>query len=207
MKQLILPFMLAGAVVLGSCGNNKEENKTETDTTSTTTTTMDTSTTAGTTTPAGTAGTTYSSTPLAGEDTTFAKDAASGGMMEVEMGQLAQQNATNPRVKSFGEMMVRDHSAANNELKSLASAKSMMLSDSMMKKHKSDVESLRKLTGSAFDKRYMQMMLKDHTEDVQKFEKASNNAKDGDLKAWAGKTLPILKMHLDSAKAINKSKL
>lgn len=205
MKQLILPFMLAGAAILVSCGNNKSSTETTTDTT--TTTTIDTSTTAGTTTTPGTTATTYSSTPLAGEDSTFAKEAASGGMMEVELGQLAQQNATNPRVKSFGDMMVRDHSAANDELKSLASAKSLMLSDSMMKKHKSNVESLRKLTGSAFDKRYMQMMVKDHTEDVQKFEKASNNAKDGDLKAWAGKTLPVLRVHLDSAKAINSSRL
>lgn len=202
MKRLVLPLsLLFGTAVLISCGDGAES-ETETDTTTTTTTTIDTSTMAG-----GTTGTTYSSTPLSGEDTTFAKEAASAGLMEVELGNLAQQNATNPRVKSFGEMMARDHSAANTELKSLAMAKNMILPDSMMKKHRDHVESMRKMTGKAFDNHYMDMMVKDHTEDVQKFEKASTGAIDTDLKGWASKTLPVLRTHLDSARAINKSKM
>lgn len=202
MKRFLLPLsLLFGTVVFSSCGDGAET-ETETDTTTTTTTTIDTSTMAG-----GTTGPTYSSTPLSGQDTTFAKEAASAGLMEVELGNLAQQNATNPRVKSFGEMMVRDHSAANTELKSLAQAKNMMLPDSMMKKHRDHVESMRKMTGKSFDNHYMQMMVKDHQEDVQKFEKASTGATDADLKGWAGKTLPVLRTHLDSAKAINQSKM
>ena len=203
MKRLFLPLsLLLGTVVFTSCGDGAE---TETDTTTTTTTTTDTSTMAGGA--AGTTGTTFSSTPLTGQDTTFAKEAASAGLMEVELGNLAQQNAANPRVKSFGQMMVRDHSTANTELKSLAQAKNMMLPDSMMKKHRDHVESMRKMTGKSFDNHYMQMMVKDHQEDVQKFEKASTGATDADLKGWAGKTLPILRMHLDSAKAINQAKM
>lgn len=202
-----MPFsFLIGAALLTSCGNDSDTAETESDTTTTTTITSDTSTagTAGTT---STTGTTYSSTPLTGTDTTFVKEAASGGLMEVELGQMAQQMATNPRVRSFGEMMVRDHSTANSELKSLASAKNMMLSDSMMKKHRDHVEAMRKMTGKTFDKHYMDMMVKDHNEDIRKFERASTNSADADLKAWAGKTLPVLKMHQDSAKAINQSKL
>lgn len=202
MKRLVLPLsLLLGTAVFISCGGGAET-ETETDTTTTTSTTTDTSTMAG-----GTTGTTYSSTPLAGEDTTFAKEAASAGLMEVELGNLAQQNAANPRVKSFGQMMVRDHSTANNELKSLAMAKNMMLPDSMMKKHRDHVESMRKMTGKSFDNHYMDMMVKDHTEDVQKFEKASTSATDTDLKAWAGKTLPVLRTHLDSARAIKQAKM
>lgn len=202
MKRLVLPLsLLFGTVVFTSCGDGAET-ETESDTNTSTTTTTDTSTMAG-----GTSGTMYSSTPLAGEDTTFAKEAASAGLMEVELGNLAQQNATNPRVKSFGQMMVRDHSAANDELKRLAMAKNMMLPDSMMKKHKDHVESMRKMTGKSFDNHYMQMMVKDHTEDVQKFEKAATGATDADLKGWAGNTLPVLRMHLDSARAINQAKM
>lgn len=201
MKSLVLPLsLLFGTAVFFSCGGGTET-ETETDATTTTTAT-DTSTMNG-----GTTGTTYSSTPLAGSDTTFAKEAASAGLMEVELGNLAQQNAANPRVKNFGQMMVRDHTTANDELKRIAMAKNMMLPDSMMKKHRDHVESMRKMTGKAFDNHYMDMMVKDHTEDVQKFEKASTGATDTDLKAWAGKTLPVLRTHLDSAKAINQSKM
>lgn len=203
MKRLLLPLsMLIGTAVFTSCGGGSET-ETESDTTTTSTTTTDV-TTMDTT---ATAGTTYSSTPLTGQDTTFAKEAASGGLMEVELGNLAQQNASSDRVKAFGQMMVRDHSAANDELKRMAMAKNMMLSDSMMKKHRDHVASMRKMTGKSFDNHYMQMMVKDHTEDVQKFEKASTGSTDADLKAWAGKTLPILRMHLDSAKAINQAKM
>jgi putative membrane protein len=53
----------------------------------------------------------------------------------------------------------------------------------------------------------MNMMITAHKEDISKFQNASNNAKDADLKAWAGKTLPVLQMHRDSATAINKMKM
>lgn len=204
MRKFVFPIMLLSTSVIMSCGNGGSEADTEGDTTTTITTDTSMGGMADTT---GTMGTTYSSTPLTGADTTFVKEAASGGMMEVELGNLAQQNATNPRVRSFGEMMVQDHSKANDELKSLASAKNMMLSDSMIKKHRDHVASMRKMSGKDFEKHYMEMMVKDHNEDVRKFEKASNTATDSDLKGWAGKTLPVLRMHLDSAKAINQAKM
>ena len=51
------------------------------------------------------------------------KKAAKGGMMEVAMGKMAEQNAQSDDVKSFGKRMVTDHSKANDELKSIASKK------------------------------------------------------------------------------------
>jgi putative membrane protein len=50
----------------------------------------------------------------------------------------------------------------------------------------------------------MKMMVDDHQEDVDKFEKCSKDGQDADLKAFATKTLPVLRAHLDSAKAINQ---
>ena len=58
--------------------------------------------------------------PVSEEDSKFAVMAASGGMMEVQLGELAQQKAASQRVKDFGAMMVRDHTKANDELKNLA---------------------------------------------------------------------------------------
>jgi putative membrane protein len=55
-------------------------------------------------------------------DAKFYRDAAEGGMAEVAMGNLAQQKAQSPSVKDFGAQMVKDHSAANEKLKALASA-------------------------------------------------------------------------------------
>lgn len=150
--------------------------------------------------------TTQPSAPPDSATIMFMTKAASGGMMEVQLGQLAQDQAQNQRVKDFGAMMVRDHGKANDELKSLASGKNVSLSDSLMPDHKRHVSNLQKKKGAAFDKAYISMMVQDHQKDIQEFEKASNNLSDGEVKAFATRTLPVLKTHLDSATAINKGK-
>lgn len=132
----------------------------------------------------------------------FAMKAASGGMMEVELGNLAQQRALNSRVKAFGAMMVKDHSKAIDELKALAAQKNITLPDSLSDEHKRHVNELKKRQGADFDKQYMDMMVDDHEDDIDLFEDASKE-KDADIKAFASKTLPVLRKHLDSAKVIN----
>ena len=134
----------------------------------------------------------------------FMTKAASGGTMEVQLGQYAQDQGQSQRVKDYGAMMVRDHTKANDELKSIASAKNVTLSDSLMPEHKKHVTDLQKRKGSAFDKAYMDMMVKDHQKTIQDFETASNSLSDGEVKAFATRTLPVLRGHLDSATAINK---
>lgn len=142
-------------------------------------------------------------TSVDADDSKFLVDAASGGMMEVELGQIAQSKATDQRVKDFAAMMVRDHSAANDELKALAARKNVTLPTTPGEKHQKHIADLKDKTGSDFDKAYMDMMVEDHNDDVEAFEKASNNAKDADIKAFASKTLPVLKSHHDQAKTIN----
>ena len=141
-------------------------------------------------------------TPVSEDDSKFAVEAGSGGMMEVQLGELAQQKASSQQVKDFGKMMVRDHSKANDELKSIAGAKNITLPPAPGEDHMDHIKNLTEKTGKEFDKDYMKMMVDDHQDDVDAFEKLSNNAKDSDLKAFATKTLPVLRMHLDSAKAI-----
>ncbi|KAA2240906.1 DUF4142 domain-containing protein [Chitinophaga agrisoli] len=134
----------------------------------------------------------------------FAVKAASGGLMEVKLGELAQQNASSRRVKDFGSMMIRDHSKANDELKGLAAAKTITLPDSVGDEHQHHIDELKKKNGTAFDKAYIDMMVDDHNEDIDMFDKASNNLKDPDLKGFAAKTLPVLHTHLDEAKNIQQ---
>jgi putative membrane protein len=156
--------------------------------------------------PVDSAASSASTAPLEKMDRDFVMKATGGGMMEIELGNIAQQNAASQRVKDFGAMMVRDHGKVNDELTSFASRRNLTLNkDSLMNLHKSHIESLKKKTGVAFDKAYMSMMVSDHKKDVAEFEKASKMCKDQECLAWAGKTLPTLQMHLDSAQAINKS--
>jgi len=137
------------------------------------------------------------------KDADFLVNAASGGLMEVELGQYAATNAASASVKEFGQRMVTDHSKANEELKALAAQKNITIPSTPGEDHQEHITSLKAKKGADFDKDYMDMMVKDHDEDVSKFEKMANDAKDPDIKAFAAKTLPVLKEHQQMAKRIH----
>lgn len=136
-------------------------------------------------------------------DAKFMVEAASGGMMEVALGQMAQQKARDQRVKDFGAMMVRDHTKANDELKALAASRNVSLPTTVGEDHQKHIHDLEQKTGADFDKDYMSMMVDDHEKDIKQFENTSDKGNDANLKAFASKTLPVLHVHLDSAKAVN----
>jgi len=101
-------------------------------------------------------------------------------------------------------MMVTDHSKANDELKALAHKLSITLPDSISSDESKTRDDLAKKSGADFDKAYVQDMVDDHKKDVKAFEDAAKNCKDSDLKAFANKTLPTLKMHLQVIEKIKK---
>jgi putative membrane protein len=122
-------------------------------------------------------------------------------MAEVELGKLAGDKAQSEQVKQFGHRMAQDHAKANDELKSLAQQKNIMLPSTLDAKDKATVDRLSKLSGAAFDRAYMQDMLQDHRKDVNEFRKESQSGKDPEVKAWAAKTLPTLEEHLRLAQS------
>jgi putative membrane protein len=139
---------------------------------------------------------------LSAADAKFIKEAAAGGMAEVELGQLAAQKASSDQVKQFGQRMVDDHSKANDQLKQLASQKNIDLPQGPSAKHKATKAQLEKLSGDDFDRAYMADMLKDHKKDVADFQRESKTAHDPDIKNFAAQTLPTLQEHLKQAESI-----
>jgi putative membrane protein len=134
----------------------------------------------------------------------FVKEAASGGMMEVQLGKLAQKKASSKDVKDFGALMVKDHSKANDQLKSVAKKNNITLSKKLMDKHQKHVDELSKLSGKDFDEEYVNMMKDDHEEDISKFQKASEDLENNDVKNFAKNTLPVLKKHKEKVDQIDK---
>jgi putative membrane protein len=140
---------------------------------------------------------------LANADSTFAMNAAAGGLAEVQLGQLAVQNAADPSVKAFGQKMVDDHSKANDQLKAIAAQKGVTLPGSMTAQDQATYDRLAKLKGADFDRAYMADMVKDHRTDIAEFEKEASGGSDPDLKSFAANTLPTLKEHLQMAESTN----
>jgi putative membrane protein len=139
------------------------------------------------------------------EDATdFAVEAADGGMLEVQLGQLALTKASSPQVKEFAQSMIDDHSKANEELKNLAQSKNITLPSTLSEKNQKDYNDLAEKSGADFDKAYCEFMVKDHKDDLDKFKKAAEKAEDPDLKSWAAGKVPVLEHHLSMAEGLEK---
>ena len=134
----------------------------------------------------------------------FLKKATNSGMAEVQLAKLAQQKATIEAVKNFAAMLERDHTAANQQVKSMADQRHVDVPSTISDDKQKMYNDMQKKTGKTFDKDYISMMVKSHNDGISLFENTRSNASDIDVKNFADKTLPTLKMHLDSAKAIQK---
>jgi putative membrane protein len=132
----------------------------------------------------------------------FLQQAASDGIAEVQLGNLAVGRAANPEVQRFGQRMVSDHTKANQELMALAQAKHVSVPTDTDKKHQETAQALSKLQGAGFDREFMHHMVSDHEKAVQQFLTMAQNGKDADVKAFAAKTLPVLQEHLRLAQTL-----
>jgi putative membrane protein len=130
----------------------------------------------------------------------FVEKAAQDGLAEVELGKLATKKGMHPDVKQFAQRMVDDHTKANTELKSLASAKNIKTPTDPGAAHKATMDKLSKMSGADFDRAYMQAMVGDHDHAVTTFRGFSEHGDDPELKQWATKTLPTLEEHERLAK-------
>lgn len=142
---------------------------------------------------------------LSGGERRFVETAARHGMAEVQLGKMAQDKAQDPQVKDFGRRMAEDHGKANDQLKTVASAKGVTLPTEPDNQHKRLADRLGKMSGAEFDRTYMKEMVDDHEKDVREFRNMAKSAKDAEVRAFAAAQLPTLEEHLKMAQALEKS--
>ena len=131
-------------------------------------------------------------------DAVFAEEAVTGGMAELALAKLALSKTGDTKIKDFADMMAVDHTRANGELTNLVKTKSMPLPGALDAQHRHTVDSLAKLSGADFDKAYVSVMMNEHKKALSLMQHEAQNGKDAGLKAFAGKTAPMVQMHLDS---------
>jgi putative membrane protein len=144
---------------------------------------------------------------LAGEpssDAAFVKEAASGAMMEVELGRAAAQQATDTKVRAYGQMLASDHGRAQEALKSAAARAGLSVPTAMEPQHRAQVDRLSRLEGREFDQAYMKAMLDDHQTDVEKFRQQAQEG-ETEIDRWAAQTLPTLESHLSQARTLSQA--
>lgn len=147
----------------------------------------------------GMAGSTNGSDPnsqiQAMKDKAFLHDAGQGGMAEVQLGQLASQKAASDEVKQFGQKMVADHTALNEEMKPIADKMGVRSATKLSKKDQAEYDKLNGLSGDEFDKEYLAYMVKDHHKDLQTFHTEASSVTDADLRAAVEKGMQVISQH------------
>jgi putative membrane protein len=135
-------------------------------------------------------------------DLPFLREAASANLMEVTIGRLPQSKASDTRVKDFGERMVSDHSALQQQLTTMTSSNGVGFTPTLDAKQQQEVSQLQRLTGSEFDREYITTMVQHHQNDVSKFEDESRNADSPRVRELAAKALPTLQYHLSLSQRV-----
>jgi putative membrane protein len=135
-------------------------------------------------------------------DASFYKKAAEAGLFEVDAANQAEQKANSQKIKDFAAEMVKDHSAANDKLASIAQSKNITLPTSasmgqMAVKAKLDV-----LSGDTYDKSYIKSQIKAHRQAIALFKNEIATGQDPDAKAFAAATLPTLRAHLKAIRTV-----
>lgn len=142
---------------------------------------------------------------LSREDRRALERLAQADMAEIATGKLAQQKASSPEVKKYGEHMMQEHTRMLQEGVQLAQKKGVQPPKETDKKHRSAMKKLEGLSGEEFDRQYMAQMVKDHEEVMKLAEKTVKDTKDPELKAHVEKGSPHIKEHLEQARKLQAS--
>ena len=134
----------------------------------------------------------------------FLTEAIEGNFAEVEMGKLAQNNGQSDSVRSFGQMLVNDHGAANQKATQAAQSMAVNPPSGPNKKQQADYDKMAKLKGESFDQMFARHMVTDHKKDIAAYQKASKK-KDA-AGQYAQESLPTLQKHLEAAQSLSKKR-
>lgn len=134
------------------------------------------------------------------DDSEFLVEAAAINMKEIELGKLVENNTENQGLKSYAQMLVEEHTKANEKLKAMAKEMNISLPMDLTEDGKDAYEKLKEESGEEFNKEYVNMMIKGHEEAIDEMEEAVEEANSEKVRAWATDMLPKLREHLAKAK-------
>jgi putative membrane protein len=129
----------------------------------------------------------------------FIRHAGSSNLMEIRLGQAAQSKASNSAVKQFGQRMIDDHTRMQNQLTAVVNNSGVTYTPAMESPHAQQVSRIEQLSGSEFDRAYMQAMIQGHQDDVNQFQTQSQSSNSTQIRNLTTSSLPVLQQHLSLA--------
>ncbi len=141
-------------------------------------------------------------TPSTGD---FVLQAAQSDMFEIQSSELAALKGSE-KVRDFATQMSTAHKKTSDQLKSAVSGGSVkaQLPTEISSSQKSMIDDLNARSGDDLADQYVDNQVSAHKNAVSLFERYADGGDNAELKAWAAKTLPELKHHLEMAQALDK---
>ena len=133
----------------------------------------------------------------------FVADEVAGNYGEIKASAMAQQKSGNAAVKAVAALLLKEHTAALADLKSIGSKKGITLPTEENADSKSKMADIQGKTGSEFDKAWCDMMMEKHHKTISKYETMVNTLPDADVKGFINKVLPKIKAHHEKIMAVS----
>lgn len=136
----------------------------------------------------------------------FVQRVAMSDMYEIEASRLALERAQSPQVRTFAQAMVDAHTATTNELKTTMQGQDLAppMPTALDADHRNRVNDLRSAPAGEFDKLYLDQQTAAHQAALDELEDYSEGGTNAKLKAWAAKTAPTVREHLERARTLDR---
>ena len=136
----------------------------------------------------------------AGVDQAFVAKVSQGGMFEVELGKVAAERGASQEIKDNGVTEAHDHALVGARLKAVAAASGIQFDAKLNGEFQGKLDTLRALSGPAFDKAYVIEMERIHGIDGGLFAQEAKAGGTDALRSFAEETHSIVGMHIGALK-------
>jgi putative membrane protein len=137
-------------------------------------------------------------------DAPFARNAALGEMESIRFAHLAAQKTESDAIREFAAELEADHKQATDGLNHAAFKKNISLPTDLANRDQLVYDRLSSLSGTQFDRAYMQEMVRDFQGDLQVYRREAASGNDDLIRNYASKNIPLLEKNLDAAKRLSK---
>jgi putative membrane protein len=134
----------------------------------------------------------------------FLVRAAFQGVAELELGTLAAQKASSETVKEYAKRLIQSYVKANTELGELAKERGVALPTGIDEDHRMLIDRLRRLSGTDFDREFLDAVIGDHQKGMAIFKEESEKQISSELKSFAARILTRLEDYYYSAESIKR---
>lgn len=135
-------------------------------------------------------------------------------LMEIDINKVAAKKATSEGAKAYANMLVKDHTAANNKLLALAKKTGQKIpaekpASDIEKQEKAEdkklIAKLKTMKGADFERQYLQLMVAVHDKELAKIDANIAKVENAELAESLRAKKPVLQHHADEARTLQSN--